>query len=443
MSGAAECICPYCRDELEFELDQFLLDEVAARNVVIFAGAGVSTENRLSAPHSLYTELAVELDLQDCQLAFPDLAQAYVERPDGRFKLIKTIQERFDYIKKFSDLQHQATKFFQEISTMPYLTTFITTNWDRNFEEICHAKPFAYDTDMRFWEIPNRRVLKIHGTIDDYSSIVVTRDDYNDCEAKLKESLIGAKLKDILSNKTCIFVGYSMRDEDFKEIFSFVRSAQGKFEKTHYFVTPHAADEGLGGSLVSIKTDGTYFFEVIKDHMCQSHCYIKDEIYDFILDEFHDVHNEHSQLWERFDGQEHPQILLSSSYQDGLIHGYQLVLDLRGTGLFSDVHLLQQKIFAYDEKIKGYRSKKSYLNVAYFTGYQNSLLAMVASKMSDDFVPPPKYYHEGIGVMDKNEFDDEFNSLPDVHKSAFRHCKRVVSNWPTGERFVLQHQPWG
>lgn len=80
------CLCAYCRDELEFTLDSFLLEEVAAGNLVVFAGAGVSTENKNSAPHTLYTELAVELGLSNPDLNFPDLVQRFVDQPDGYAK---------------------------------------------------------------------------------------------------------------------------------------------------------------------------------------------------------------------------------------------------------------------------------------------------------------------------------------------------------------------
>jgi hypothetical protein len=84
---------------------------------------------------------------------------------------------------------------------MPYINTYITTNWDRIIEEECCAKPFVYDSDLRFWDVPERKVLKIHGTIDDYSSMIVTRDDYDRSLERLKISLLGGKLKEILANR--------------------------------------------------------------------------------------------------------------------------------------------------------------------------------------------------------------------------------------------------
>ncbi len=162
---------------------------------------------------------------------------------------------------------------------MPYFNTFVTTNWDRYFENICKAKPFDYDSDLRFWELPSRRVLKIHGTIDDYSSIVATREDYTKCAKRLQTSLIGGKLKEILSTKTCIFIGYSMKDDDFREIFQFVKEAQGQFRKSHYIVSPFIYKKLPFDDLIPIKTDGTFFLKTIKDHMCNSFDFLPDSVF--------------------------------------------------------------------------------------------------------------------------------------------------------------------
>jgi SIR2-like domain len=171
---------------------------------------------------------------------------------------------------------------------------------------------------MRFWDVPNRKVLKIHGTIDDYSTIIVTRGDYNICADRLHKSLIGAKLKEILTSNTCIFIGYSIRDDDFRELFRFVREAQGKFGKTHYLVSPHANDEEAVYNIVPIATDGAYFLKCIKAHMCNNYCYLPDEILDLAEAELYYVIEEHDWLWSEHDPKQFPQILIAASYQDGL-----------------------------------------------------------------------------------------------------------------------------
>jgi hypothetical protein len=84
MVSAEHQKCSCCGLDLDFEIDEFLLQEIASGTCVVFAGAGVSTENKNSAPHTLYTELAVGLGVQTSEMPFPDLAEAYCAQPDGR-----------------------------------------------------------------------------------------------------------------------------------------------------------------------------------------------------------------------------------------------------------------------------------------------------------------------------------------------------------------------
>jgi len=412
-------------------------------NVAIFAGAGISTENPNSAPHSLYTEMAVECGLKNSELAFPDLAQIYTDMPDGRFKLIKSIQHRFDYISKFADLRHQATRFYDELSTMPYLQVFITTNWDRYFEERCDAKPFVYDADMRFWEIPFRKVLKIHGTIDNYSSLIATRHDYNECSERLNSSLIGGKLKELLNTKTCIFIGYSMKDDDFNEIFNFVRSQQGAFVKRHYVVSPSASQDEMPDKLQAIRTDGTYFLKQIKQHLCSFDGYISDSFFDALEEELWEVQDAHNALWDTYPAKKYPQILPSAMYQDGLIHGYQMARDMKKSGQFSDPRIISSKIRGYELKISEYFKNKNYLEAAYFEGFQNSLIAILLSTDIDNFGFPPHYFYTKPGAMDREEFDEIFEELPTIHKTAFKNCKKAALKLPEDGSFVLDHLAWG
>ena len=77
-------------------------------------------------------------------------------------------------------------------------------------------------------------------------------------------------------------------------------------------------------------------------------------------------------------------MLIASHYQDGLIHGLQLALDTKDAGSFSDRHKLYHQILAYDKQITDYRSKRSYLDVAYFTGYQNALISFYTHSESNE-----------------------------------------------------------
>ena len=60
-------------------------------------------------------------------------------------------------------------------------------------------------------------------------------EDYKKCYKGLKHNLLGSKIKNLLSNKTVVFIGYSMEDEDFKKIWEFIDNSLGNL-KPHFYI---------------------------------------------------------------------------------------------------------------------------------------------------------------------------------------------------------------
>jgi len=75
------------------------------------------------------------------------------------------------------------------------------------FEEHCKATPFVADLDLAFWEAADRRVLKIHGSIANFGSIVATSIDYKKCQERLTLGILGGLLKTILATQTICLSG--------------------------------------------------------------------------------------------------------------------------------------------------------------------------------------------------------------------------------------------
>ena len=74
----------------------------------------------------------------------------------------------------------------------------------------------------------SRFVLKIHGSIDNLSSVIATSEDYEKCYKQLQNGIIGATLKNILATKTVVFIGFSFGDEDFAQIMEYLRNEMGE-----------------------------------------------------------------------------------------------------------------------------------------------------------------------------------------------------------------------
>lgn len=450
------CECVICADRLDFDLDAHLLREIERRNCVLFAGAGISTEGTHAHCNTFYEEVAAEVGAEG-DLPFPELMERLEKEPNGRQKLVQKIVDRFHYIDSFRDLWNVATRFHRELATMPYFDEIVSTNWDRYFETYAGAVPFVYDSDIAFWGLARRSVLKIHGSIDNYASLIATTEDYRACEERLRVGTLGAVLKQIFATKTCIFVGYSVSDRDFLQLYETLQKSLGPFKRTHYLVAPRISDEQAARlidlSIRPIPTDGTFFLEVIKQHMCDKCCYARDEAYTFADAALGVLWKLHKKFTDEIDIRAAPHLLCSVFYQDGLIHALERIIDARKSGEYSDLHRVQKLLRGYEQKIASYKRARNYTEVSYFRGYANGLVFFLISndelKAGDpsedsigDLLPPP-FYHPGYEELSPEQFFEEVLQNPDSHKAARRHCERLVRSINPAEAIVLQHTPFG
>jgi hypothetical protein len=254
--------CTDCARHKTFTIPHSLTNEFREGNVVIFAGAGISTESRDVLSWTLYDEVR-SATKSTVDAPFADLMTAFTQRPNSRLELMRLIRERVEYVQSFPELYDEAVRFHRALGTLPYVTTIITTNWDPFFERECHATPFVFPEDLAFWEAADRKVLKIHGTIENLGSMIVTRDDYNRSLSALQTGQVGAFLKAICANKTIVFAGYSVRDEDFVAILRAISTAMGDYRKLYYAVTIDESEATVERfralNIVPIFTDATFF----------------------------------------------------------------------------------------------------------------------------------------------------------------------------------------
>ena len=463
-----QCECAVCALKIDFSMDNHLIEEIEKSNAIIFAGAGISTEAKSVFPDSFYSQICHEIG-GSFEESFPELMQKFVDQPNGRQKLISKIQDRFDHIDSWDDMKHNATRFHNEIATMPYFSKIVTTNWDRYFEDFSGAKPFVYDSDIVFWELANRAVLKIHGSIDNYSTLVATEEDYAESQKRLTEGAVGAVLKQILATRTCIFIGYSLSDSNFLQIYNVIKDKLGSFNRTHYYVSPFISEDDITRlkrlNIKTIQTDGTYFLSTVKEHMCTKFCYARDETYEEIFHALRYTSEVHLEFVESYSPAKYPHLICCTFYQDGLIHAFKRILDLKKTGKYSDLHRLQGIIYEYDKTIAKHLSTKNYTEYSYYKGYRNGLIYFLIcndydveenseeENSLDDLIMEegidvnpeevflPLYFHPKVGeIFHKEEFDKLVRENPSVHKGALRQCKKKLAK--LGNPEVIQHMPW-
>ncbi|UYY57362.1 SIR2 family protein [Sphingomonas sp. S2-65] len=430
------------------------MDEIEAGRCVVFAGAGVSTETRGAHAFSFYEQIA-QLSPATGNETFPALMDLFENRPNGRQKLIEQIKARFDYINGFRDLRQNATRFHRSLSIAPYFRVIITTNWDRYFEDVLHATPFVYDEDLALWEGSKRPLIKIHGSIDNLSTIVASTPDYLECEERLKSGRLGDILRHIFATKTVVFFGYSATDSDFLSVYGAVRESMGRFARAHYLVSPFITDIDLDKlanlAIKPIATDGSHFVEVVAEHMRAKFCYAYEQSYDIISEKLANVTQVHREFVDSYAVADEPHLIFATAYQDGLIHCLQRIVDRRFAGDFADLHHVRRQISLYQDKIEQYQRRRDYWNSSYFVGYQTGLLFFdfvnagldPAQDINPELLDLPLFYHPKLDRMDKETYGTEVRGHPEVHKASLKQAARFAKKFEDSDGIVAQHTPFG
>jgi hypothetical protein len=131
------------------------------------------------------------------------------------------------------------------LAAMPYIEDSITTNWDTYFEEKCAATPFVTGNDIALWKTTGRRVLTIHGSMANLGSITATETDYKRSLKSLRKSVLGGLLTELSATRILVFVGYSLKDWNFRRLYRALLKDMGQYSKQSYLVSPFDSDEGM------------------------------------------------------------------------------------------------------------------------------------------------------------------------------------------------------
>jgi len=370
-----------CRDRHAFIVPDHLLKQLSKQNVVIFAGAGVSTETASVFPWSLYDEIHESLGLaEDNKPAFSKLMSLYCARPDGRRELLERVRARLAYIRGFPEIYRAATRFHRELSTLFYVDTYVTTNWDDFFERECGATPLVNAEDFVFWNVGGRKVFKLHGSVSNFGSVIATDEDYRQAQRQLERGTLGSALKLMLATKTIVYVGYSFSDYDFLNIHRYISRELKEIAPVAYIVSldRSARDRFKKLGLTPIFTDAAHFVQVLKRHFEADGHYLPDARLDDIPFALSRAQMEHDRLHRTLNVTANPEIIYSACYQDGLIHAFERILSRSHAGDYSHKCTVALKVQKYNSMRKENLHARRYLDAAYIEGYMNALVYLLS-----------------------------------------------------------------
>lgn len=358
----------------ELEPAQFTIPEAIVRaakrgNLVLFVGAGVSTESRLAYPTTLYEELKNALEWDEANDAtFPRVMSAYEEK-FGRRQLVSEIAERLDYVESFPFISWAATRFHRELSTIAHINKVITTNWDTAFEDYCQARPFVVDEDYAFYDLPGRKVFKIHGSIRNVSSLIATDEDYQRREEEFHTSAMGSSLKHFLATETVVFVGFSLTDPDFQNVYRGLLEGLARSRPPAYVVDPFGAQLAGKFGLRVIEADGTQFLHELKDRLVRDDLLFADAVLGRVEALLYAAEDARRTL-EVSDWRDSAPLFYSLSYLDGMIDAAGRSLARAPSGEVMEKNHLAHIIRTYDRLLVKAVEVERWWDAAYIDGYR-------------------------------------------------------------------------
>ncbi len=194
----------------------------------IFAGAGISTESKLpkwgDLIHELQKRLYGDTKENEDYLVF---AEKFYNQFGESF-YYQTLKSLIPDNAKPNDLHLGIVKL--------NIKNLITTNWDNLFEQAVNEEGRFFNIIKSDKDIGSStgftKFIKMHGSLDE-NNIVFKEQDY--LEYSKHFPLIENYIKGVFSTDTVILLGYSLSDQNVKQIISWVNS-HSKSVKPIYFI---------------------------------------------------------------------------------------------------------------------------------------------------------------------------------------------------------------
>ncbi|WP_278551480.1 SIR2 family NAD-dependent protein deacylase [Elizabethkingia bruuniana] len=232
-----------------------LFENISKEEVVLFAGAGLSLDAGFPSGNTLrdiffnslneaekaqiipnFQEIDENYVTQSLNLM--DLTEAIYDLKGNRNHLIKVLRDVFN--KKPTSLQ-----VHENIAKIPHLKNIITTNYDTLFEDALGdtGEVILENSHIPYMDSKKRQIFKIHGDLNHIDRIILKKTDYNDFFKNNSENDIYWNLiKERLSTKAVMFIGYSLDDSNISVIFDKIIDSIGDDMKDVYFIAPSLSE---------------------------------------------------------------------------------------------------------------------------------------------------------------------------------------------------------
>jgi NAD-dependent SIR2 family protein deacetylase len=217
---------------------QEAFEAVRKEDVVLWIGSGMS--NYAGYPMGsqlselIYNKLSSSEKRQVNKYDLASVAQSY------KYSVNNGEQKLFALLKKEFQKAPESDQYHALLSKIYHIRTIITTNYDNLIESAygSQCQTIITNTDSISIDTGKIQIFKIHGDLSDGSSIVLTKDDYENYFIDNESSIMSIILSEKIATKTHIFLGYSLEDININVWLKKIWSKIQGDKKTCFLVSP-------------------------------------------------------------------------------------------------------------------------------------------------------------------------------------------------------------
>lgn len=213
---------------------------ISKEEVVLFAGAGMSTSAGLPTANNLRDLLIESLSVEEKKQvplseSLPNLTEALIDIRDERESIIDEIESIFKRLITKESILHQ------NLAKISHFKNIITTNYDSLIED--HYKGacqvITKNIDLNSIVGQSTKIFKIHGDFNNRESLMLTHSDYTDFFTfNTEHSNLWTVIKEKFISNTILFIGYNLADSNIEVLFKKILKSVEGVSRKYYLVAP-------------------------------------------------------------------------------------------------------------------------------------------------------------------------------------------------------------
>lgn len=220
-----------------------LAKSLASARVRLFVGSGVSSAASLTSWDKLITEMKIVIETESNTYSNEDLESFFAKSDHLEIADVfkATVQDHryYSFLRSHYRRDVPLSKLHRAISRLP-ITTIFTTNYDKLLERAYRDRNgidppvIIFPEQLGYIEDTSIRIIKLHGDIDHPKTVVLTRMDYANYGSRHRE--FEQKFHNSVNEYTMLFVGFGLRDPNFKRIYYDARGLYDSGKRLAYAI---------------------------------------------------------------------------------------------------------------------------------------------------------------------------------------------------------------